>query len=446
MVILTLNCGSSSVKYQVYDWEKQAVLGKGVVERVGQAESDLEHQTLGKEEHKEKRACPSHKEAVAWVMEALLSKEYGCLDDINQVKAVGHRVVHGGSVFTKSVKIDQEALAQFKKVERLAPLHNPANILGIHGAMAVLPKVTHCAILDTAWHQTMPEHAYMYALPYEWFEKQGVRRYGFHGASFLYTAKRAAVLLGKPADKTNVVICHIGNGASACAVHDGVSIDTSMGMTPLEGLVMGSRSGDMDASIIPYMMRETGASIEEMDSALNKKSGLLGITGRFTDRRDVQKGVEEGDRLCDLAQDMETYRLKKYIGAYMAVLGAKLDAVVFTAGVGEFSPFVRARALHGLEHMGIKIDDAKNELALTRNAETCINADDSRVKVFVIPTDEEIVMTEDTYALEKGIYDVHTKYNYSFQNKNYRNKAREEALPRDLKRLPGLEGIIAKPL
>ncbi|NIZ41237.1 acetate kinase [Entomospira entomophila] len=445
MIVLTLNCGSSSVKYQVYDWANKDVLGNGVVERVGQAMSDLEHKSKGKDELVAKRACPTHKEAIEWVMESLLDATYGCLTDINQVKAVGHRIVHGGSVFTQSVLITDEVIAQFKKVEPLAPLHNPANIMGVEAARALLPNVSHCAILDTAWHQTMPETAFMYALPHAWYENHQVRRYGFHGSSFLYTSKRAAVLLGKPANKTNLVICHIGNGASACAIKNGVSVDTSMGMTPLEGLLMGSRSGDIDPAIIAYMAREANMTLDQIDSALSKESGILGITGRFTDRRDVEDGVAKNDPSCILAQNIEIYRIKKYIGAYAAVVGPDLDAIVFTAGVGEFGADIRVGALTGMEHLGIKIDPAKNKLAMTRNAETCISTDDSKVKVFVIPTDEEIVMTEDTVAISNGTYKVHTEYTYIFQDTEYVNKAREAGLPKDLTKRPGLDKIIAKP-
>ncbi|MCL2520598.1 MAG: acetate kinase [Spirochaetaceae bacterium] len=444
MVILTLNCGSSSVKYQVYDWANKNVLGKGVIERVGQDLSDLEHQATGKEEHKGKRPCPSHNEAIAWVLEMLIDSEYGCIKSIDEVKAVGHRVVHGGDVFTKSVIINEDTLKQFEKVSPLAPLHNPANIMGIKSAMLVLPTVPHCAILDTAWHQTMDETAFTYALPNEWYSKHNVRRYGFHGTSFLYTAKRAAVLLGKANKDTNVIICHIGNGASICAVKGGVSVDTSMGMTPLEGLVMGSRSGDFDPSILNYIGNKEGLTLAELDNAINKKSGLLGITGKFTDRRDVEHGVEKGDKACILAQDMECYRLRKYIGSYLAVLEGKVDAIVFTAGVGEFGSAIRLKTLAPLKAMGIIIDEAKNALAMTRNAESCISADNSPIKVYVIPTDEELVMTEDTFALANGSYKEHTNYKYIFEDKAYVNKAREEALPKDLAKKPGLDKIIVK--
>lgn len=445
MIILTLNCGSSSVKYQVYNWDRKDVLGSGVLERVGQATSDLEHKSKDKDELIAKRFCPTHKEAIQWVIESLLDKNYGCLTSIDQVKAVGHRVVHGGSLFTQSVKITDDIINQFKKVEPLAPLHNPANLTGIQAARALLPHVDHCAILDTAWHQSMPEVAYMYALPVSWYRDYQVRRYGFHGTSFLYTSKRAALLLGKKSSQTNLIICHIGNGASACAVKNGVSVDTSMGMTPLEGLVMGSRSGDADPAIIPYMVRETQMNIDQIDAALNKESGLLGITERFTDRRDIETGVAQNDQACILAQNMEIYRLKKYIGAYASIIGSNLDAIVFTAGVGEFGVDIRLGALSNLEYMGVKIDSQKNKLATTRNAETCISTDDSKVKIFVIPTDEEIVMTEDTVALSNNTYKVHTEYNYIFQDPNYVNKARQVNLSKDLTKRPELNKIIVHP-
>ncbi|MDC7233178.1 MAG: acetate kinase [Spirochaetales bacterium] len=444
MVILTLNCGSSSAKFQVYDWDKKEVLGVGMVERIGQEISNIEHSPLGKPEFEEKKACPTHKEAVEWIISTILDKDAGCITDMSEIKAVGHRVVHGGEAFKKSVVVDEEVLKAFEDLNHLAPLHNPANILGIRGAMQVLPDVPHCAVMDTAWHQTMPALSFMYALPYEWYEKNNVRRYGFHGTSYLYTAKRAAVLLGKEASETNVIIAHIGNGASMCAVKDGKGYDTSMGMTPLEGLMMGTRSGDIDPAIVTYMMNETGMDTKEMDATLNKKSGVLGITKDIVDRRDVQAGVEKGDTICTLAQDMEAYRIKKYIGSYYAALG-RVDAIVFTAGVGEMNPTYRVKSLSGLENMGIKLDEKKNQASVSRNCETCISADDSPVKVFVIPTDEELVMTEDTYALMNGSYDVHENYTYYFQSKDYKNKARERALPGNIEKNPALKDVIVEP-
>ena len=360
------------------------------------------------------------------------------------IKAVGHRVLHGGDIFTKSVIVNPEVIETFRSVQDLGPLHIPANIMGIEAAQKVLPDVPHCAVMDTAWHQTMPATSFMYAIPYEWYEKYSARRYGFHGTSFLYTAKRASVLLNKKPEDTNVIIAHIGNGASMCAVKNGKCFDTSMGITPLEGLVMGTRSGDCDPALPFYIMRKTGMSIAEMDTALNKKSGLLGITGKYVDRRDVQSALEAGDERALLAQDMECYRLRKYFGAYLAAVGP-VDAIVFTAGVGEFAPAVREKACAGLEHLGIKLDPVKNKLARTRNAETLISADDSKIKIFVIPTDEELVMTEDAYALMMGTYDVHTNFTYSFQSPDYVNKARAEGLKKDLEKNPDLAKIIAKP-
>jgi acetate kinase len=316
--------------------------------------------------------------------------------------------------------------------------------MGIEAAKQVLPKVPHCAIMDTAWHQTMPPESYLYAVPYEWYEKHSVRRYGFHGTSFLYTAKRAAVLLGQDPYKTNLIICHLGNGASVNAVKDGCSFDTSMGMTPLEGLIMGTRSGDADPALPFYVMRKTGMGAAEMENALNKKSGLLGITGQYVDRRDIQKAALAGDARAKLAQDMEAHRVKKYIGAYQAVLG-RVDALVFTAGVGEFAFFIRKKILEGLEGSGIVYDPKKNDLACTRNTETLISKPESKIPIYIIPTDEELVMTEDAYALMAGTYDVHTKFTYSFQSKDYVNKGRAEGLKEELKKKPELQSVIAVP-
>ncbi|MDR0706943.1 MAG: acetate kinase [Treponema sp.] len=444
MVILTLNCGSSSAKYQVYDWDAKDVLAVGVVEKVTFDGSFITHKAKGKEEYTLYQNCPTHTDAVNLIIKLLIDPDRGVIEDMSVIKAVGHRVLHGGDKFTKSVIVDDEAMKAFNEVKDLGPLHNPANIMGIEAAKKVLPNAPHCAVMDTAWHQTMPASSFMYAVPYEWYEKYGVRKYGFHGTSFLYTAKRASVLLGKKPSETNLIICHIGNGSSVCAVKDGCSFDTSMGITPLEGLVMGTRSGDADMAMPFYVMRKTGMSAAEMESALNKKSGLLGITGAYNDRRDIQKAAEQGDKRAVLAQNMEAHRVKKYIGAYMAALG-RVDAVALTAGVGEFAGFMRAKFLEGLEGLGIVYDPAKNALAHTRNAETRISADSSAIPVFIIPTDEELVMTEDAYALMVGTYDVHTWFAYSFQSKDYVNKTRAEGLKEDLKKLPELEKILALP-
>lgn len=442
MVILTLNCGSSSAKYQVYDWDNKAVLASGVVERIGEAGSCITHKAKGNKTEFES-PCPTHKEAIELILKEITDKDVGVISDMSVIGAVGHRVLHGGDKFTKSVLVTPEVLDTFRSVIDLGPLHMPANIMGIEAAQKVLPNVPHAAVMDTAWHQTMPESSFMYAIPREWYTKYAARKYGFHGTSFLYTAKRAAALLRKNPKDTNLIICHIGNGASCCAVKNGVCYDTTMGITPLEGLVMGTRSGDLDPALPFYIMRKTGMSADEMDRALNKKSGLLGITGKYTDRRDIQKGAEEGDPLCKLGQEMEGYRIKKTIGSYVAALG-KVDAVIFTAGVGEHSPKIRSLATEGLEVMGIKLDPKKNELSNTSNGETIISADDSKTKIYVIPTDEELVMTEDAFALMKGTYDVHTNFTYSFQSKDYVNKAREAALQKDIEKLPELKNIVVK--
>ena len=331
----------------------------------------------------------------------------------------------------------------FREVIDLGPLHMPANIMGIEAAQKVMPNIPHAAVMDTAWHQTMPEETFMYAIPREWYTKYAARRYGFHGTSFLYTAKRAAVLLGKDPKDCNIIICHVGNGSSMCAVKNGVCYDTTMGITPLEGLVMGTRSGDLDPALPFYIMRKTGMSADEMDAALNKKSGCLGITTKYSDRRDIEIDAAKGDKLCQLSIEMEALRIKKYIGAFAAELG-HVDAIVWTAGVGERGPITRFKACSGLENYGIKIDAQRNEWSFTGNAETYIHADDSKTKIFVIPTDEELVMTEDAYALMKGTYDVHTNFTYSFQSKDYVNKAREEGLKGDLVKRPNIAKILAR--
>ena len=443
MIILVLNCGSSSLKYQVYDWDKKAVLATGIVERIGAANSVIKNQTPGKEEYVLEHDCPTHKEAIDLIMNTLINKDVAAISAISDIKAVGHRVVHGGEKFNKSVLINDEVIRSFEEISDLAPLHNPANIIGIKAAQAELPDVPHCAVMDTAWHQTMPDKAFLYATPYEWYQKYGVRRYGFHGTSFLYTAKRAAALLGKDPFETNVIIAHIGNGSSINAVKNGQSFDTSMGLTPLEGLVMGTRSGDMDPAIPFFMMNKTGMSPSEMETTLNKKCGVLGITEKWTDRRDIEIAAEDGNERAILAQEMESYRIRKYIGAYSFALG-RVDAIVFTAGVGERGPVTRFLATAGLEEFGIKVDPEKNKNSMSKYLETEITAPDSKIKVFVIPTDEELVMTEDTKALLDGTYDVHTNFKYSFQDPAYENHARIESSAKDVKKFPGLVDITVK--
>ena len=443
MIILSLNCGSSSVKYQLYNWDKKEIIAKGIVERVTIGDSFCVHEVNHQDKITLKHDCPTHKEAIKLIMDTLTHPEYGAIEDLSAISAIGHRVVHGGEKFSKSVIINQEVLKTFKEIAGLAPLHNPPNIMGIEAAMELLPHIPHMAIMDTAWHQTMPPYVYTYAVPYEWYEKYGIRRYGFHGTSLLYVAKRAAVLLNKDPFECNLISCHIGNGVSINAVKDGLSYDTSMGFTPLEGAIMGTRAGDHDAALDFYLMQKEGYSPQEMDTILNKKSGILGITGKYVDRRDVVKAASEGDKRAQLALEMEAYRLKKYIGAYAAVLG-RVDALIFTAGVGEMSPIIRSKVLEGLDILGIKYDPQKNQIARTRNAELDISAPDSKVKIFIIPTDEELVFVEDVVALLEGTYDLPTNFKYTFQDKDYKNLMREKAFEKECREKPELEKIKIK--
>lgn len=421
MEILALNCGSSSVKYQLFDWDKGEVIARGMVERVTIGDSFIIHEVPGRDTYREEYECPDHKTAVHLIVKILTDETYGVVDNMSQISAVGHRVVHGGEKFTKSIQIDNTVLDAIKEVQHLAPLHNPPNISGIEAAQLALPDVPHIAIFDTAFHQSMPEYAYTYPVPYDWYKKHGVRRYGFHGTSHLYVSKRAAVLLQKKPEDCNIITMHIGNGVSHTAIKNGVSVDTSMGLTPLEGAVMGTRCGDIDPAIPAFIMERENLSPQEIDSILNKKSGILGITGEFTDRRDVIEAAEAGNKRCELALDIEGYRLKKYIGSYCAVLG-RLDAVVFTAGVGEMGWLIREKALENLSHIGIVLDKEKNRNTMTRKEETLITTADSPVKVFVIPTDEELVFTEDVVAILEKTYTDHMDFKYSFADKSFQRK------------------------
>ncbi len=418
MDILAINCGSSSVKYQLYSWERKELIAKGVVERVVVGGSFIQQEVPGRPKYKKEHECPNHNEAMDLIIKTLTDSENGVINDIREISAVGHRVVHGGEQFTQSVLIDEKVLEAVKAVQHLAPLHNPPNIAGIEAMMKVLPGVPNVAIFDTAFHQTMPDCAYIYPLPYDWYVRYGVRRYGFHGTSHLYVSKRAAVLLDKKPKDCNIITMHIGNGVSHTAIKNGVSVDTSMGLTPLEGAVMGTRCGDIDPAIPGFMMQIEGLSAPEIDSILNKKSGIFGITGKYTDRRDVVAHAEKGDKTCKLAMDIEAYRLRKYIGSYMAVLGS-VDAIVFTAGVGERGWQIREMACEGLECLGIHLDKEKNRAAV-KGEECVITTEDSPVKVFVIPTDEELVFTEDVAAILEGTYTDHMNFEYSFSRADYK--------------------------
>jgi len=444
MMILTLNSGSSSIKYMLYDREAQDVRAKGIVERIGTGSSAQTYAVSGKDAIHTSREFADHGAALELIMVTLTHPNHGVIRGVSEIAAVGHRVVHGGEKFTKSVIIDDAAIETFESLSDLAPLHNPPNILGIKAARRVMPNVPHVAVMDTAWHQTLQPEQYIYAVPYEWYQQYGIRRYGFHGTSLLYVAKRAAVLLRKDPFTCNIISLHIGNGVSANAVKQGVSYDTSMGLTPLEGLIMGTRTGDHDASLDFYMMRKEGYSPEEMENILNKQSGLLGISGQSADRRDIIEAADQGDSRAALAIQMEAYRITKYIGAYAAALG-RVDAVVWTAGAGELADGLRASAMDGLEALGILYDPAKNALATSRNAEFEISAPGSGVKIFIIPTDEEMVLTEDVMAIADGRYDVHTNFNYSFSGAGYRNRIRDAEFAVELAQRPEMAAALAQP-
>jgi len=417
MKILALNCGSSSLKYQLFDWDKKEVIAIGIVERIGIDGSFIKHEVPAKDkEIKTETPIPDHKVGISLVLDALLKGEGAVISSMSEIAAVGHRVVHGGEKFTKSVLIDNNVIKAIESVSNLAPLHNPANLIGIEAAMEALSECPQVAIFDTAFHQTMPNYAYMYPIPHEWYDKYAVRRYGFHGTSHLYVSKRAADLLGKNPKDCNIITMHIGNGVSCTAIRNGLSVDTSMGLTPLEGAIMGTRSGDIDPAIPLFMQNELGVGAKEMDTILNKKAGLLGITGKFTDRRDILSGADSGDEKCKLAVDMECYKLKKILGSYAAALG-KVDAIVFTAGVGENSGDIRQKVLENLDCLGIVIDKEKNLKTRSKDGETLISKPESKIKVFVVPTNEELVFVEDVVGILNKTYDDHMVYKYTFLKK-----------------------------
>ncbi|HJV67351.1 MAG TPA: acetate kinase [Geomonas sp.] len=398
MLILTLNCRRFSIQYQLFDWKSRTALANGKVERVVVGDSFITHKAFGREPKHFNAECAGHKDALQLILSTLTDPKIGVISHTGEIGAVGHRVVHGGEKFTHSVLIDDEVTAAIKEVANLAPLHNNPNLAGIHAARELLSEVPQVAIFDTAFHQTMPEHAFIYPLPYEWYKKHGVRRYGFHGQSHLYAARRGAAMAGVPLESANLVTVHTGNGVSLCAVQDGKSVDTSMGLTPLEGVMMGNRCGDIDAGIVPFMLREAGISATELDLFMNQKSGVTGIVGRWMTRRDLVDEAGQGDERCRLALEMEAYRLRKYLGGYLAVIG-KPDAIVFTFTPGWEDWPVRGMALQGMEQFGIKVDRERDGKALRAGAEMLISADDSRVKVFAVPSGEDMVLNEDVACI-----------------------------------------------
>ncbi|WP_309492609.1 acetate kinase [Candidatus Hecatella orcuttiae] len=399
MKVLVLNCGSSSIKYQLRDMEKDEVIAKGTVAKIGEPGSYIEHETGGKKTRRE-AVIPNHSEGLSLVMKAMLDEEHGVIKDLREIAAVGHRVVHGGAAFTEPALITPEVQEKIRECIPLAPLHNPANLAGITEAKKQLPEVPHVAVFDTAFHQTMPEKAYMYAVPREFYIQYGVRKYGFHGTSCRYVSKKAEEMLGSSSDRLKMIICHLGNGVTLNAVQGGKSVDTSMGLTPLEGLIMGTRCGDIDPGVIFYLHRRANLSVEELDKILNKKSGLLGVSGVSNDMREVIKGAEAGNSRCKLALEMYAYRVKKYIGAYAAAMGG-LDVLVFTAGIGENSPLMRGMICENLEFLGVKLDGEAN--VKTVKAEGVISSPDSKVKVLVVPTDEEKMIALDTMEIAEKV-------------------------------------------
>ncbi|MFN2363842.1 MAG: acetate/propionate family kinase [Halarsenatibacteraceae bacterium] len=391
MKILVLNSGSSSIKYQLFNMEDESVLARGIVERIGIEDSFLEHEVNGDEVVIEED-IPNHSKGIGLVIDALLDENHGVLESMDEINAVGHRVVHGGEKFADSVKITDEVVEQMEDVSDLAPLHNPPNIAGIKVCQELMPDKPQVGVFDTAFHQTMPAEAYTYALPYKYYEKYGVRRYGFHGTSHRFVAKRAAKMMDKDYSDSKIITCHLGNGASVAAVKNGKSIDTSMGLTPLEGLVMGTRCGDIDPAIVPFLQEKENLTSKEIDNIMNKESGLLGISGISNDSRDIQEAAAEGNERAQLAGDVFKYRVKKYIGAYTAALGG-VDAIVFTAGIGENAKEIRKGILDGLEYLGFELDEEAND---TRGKEIEISQSGSKTKVFIIPTNEELVIARDT--------------------------------------------------
>jgi len=393
MKILVINTGSSSLKYQLIDMANESVLAKGLCDRIGIDNSIIKYTKIGCKQVNIEIDMPDHHAAMAEMARVLTDKDIGVISNMNEISAVGHRVVHGGEKFTGSVLINEEVIKALNDFIELAPLHNPPNIIGINALKKLMPDKPMVGVFDTAFHQTMPKFAYLYALPYEMYEKYGIRKYGFHGTSHKFVSQRAAVLLGRPIEELKIITCHLGNGASICAVKYGKSVDTSMGFTPLAGLAMGTRSGTIDPAVIKFLMEKEKLTISEIDNFLNKKSGVLGISGISSDFRDIQEAAAKGNERAQLAVDIFCYRVKKYIGEYTAVMDG-IDALVFTAGIGENNDEVRERAVRGLDYLGIQIDLEKNKGL--RGRELDISLPGSRVRTMVIPTNEELEIARET--------------------------------------------------
>ena len=397
MNILVINCGSSSLKYQLINMTNECALAKGLVERIGIEGSILTQKVEGRDKYVIQQTMKDHKDAIKLVLDALVDKENGVINSMDEISAVGHRVVHAGEKYSESVVINDEVMVALEDCVKLAPLHNPPNIIGINACKALMPNTPMVAVFDTAFHQTMPKKAYLYPLPYELYEKHSVRKYGFHGTSHKYVSQVAAEMMGKNIEELKIITCHLGNGASIAAVEGGKSIETSMGFTPLEGIAMGTRSGSIDPAITTYLMNELHLSADEVNDVLNKKSGVLGISGVSSDFRDVEDAAAKGEERSQLALDVFYYKVKKFIGSYAAVMDG-VDCIVFTAGLGENSPEMREEVCKGLGYLGVELDVEKNKV---RGKATEVSKEGSKVKVFVIPTNEELMIARDTVALIK---------------------------------------------
>ncbi|AEE91593.1 acetate kinase A and propionate kinase 2 [Tepidanaerobacter acetatoxydans Re1] len=395
--VLVINCGSSSLKYQLFNMKDQSVLAKGLVERIGLEVGMLKHMPYCKDKIEVSDNIPNHKVAVKMMLDALLDKNHGVLKDISEISAVGHRVVHGAEKFSGSVKITDEVMDVLKECVAIAPLHNPPNIVGIEAAREMLPDVPMVGVFDTAFHQTMPQYAYMYGLPYELYEKYAVRRYGFHGTSHCFVSAEAAKMLNRPIEELKMITLHLGNGSSITAIKNGKSIENSMGFTPLEGIIMGTRCGNIDPAIVPFIMEKEGISPDKMNEYLNKKCGVYGISGVSSDFRDLEEAAKNGNKRADLALKMFSYQAKKFIGSYAAIMNG-LDAIVFTGGIGENSATMRQMICKDMEYLGIKIDEAKNQV---RGKQADISFEEAKAKALVIPTNEELMIALDTMSLVK---------------------------------------------
>ncbi len=395
MKIIILNCGSSSIKYQLVEMPENKVIAKGLVEKVGLKDSVIKHKNEAGADLKMEMSIPDHQKGIEKVLRILVSPENGSLKSLEEISAIGHRVVHGGEAFSGSVPITKEVIAALEECVELAPLHNPPNLAGIYTMQNLLPETPQVGVFDTAFHQTMPEHVYLYAIPFILYEKYKVRRYGFHGTSHQYVSQRACYILGVDIKDQKIITCHLGNGSSMAAIKNGKSFDTSMGMTPAEGLIMGTRTGDIDPGALLYMAEKEETSIKETSNLLNKNSGMLGISGVSSDMRDIENAANEGNHRAQLALEMFAYRAKKYIGAYAAAMGG-VDIIVFAGGIGERDPETRKRIVSGLDFLGIQLNSKNLDV---KGEEVILSSDDSKVKVIVVPTDEEMMIAKDTYEI-----------------------------------------------